>query len=288
MPGLKKILLFAGPCLCFFAGCSFRSLALHSTSEILDAGKAAYYDEADPELAKEAMASQLKLLEVLLKNEPDDKRLNALAAESFGGYSFLFIEDSQPQRAKAFYLRSRDYALKALGPQWLALSQKPLDDFELALATSQKADVPALFWAAFSWAGLINLSRDTPAAVAEMPKAVALMKRSQELDASYDFAGADLFFAVYFASRPKILGGDTAKAEELFAEAQRLTGGQYLMIYLLEAKTLAVAMQDRARFQTLLDKVRDSPAGILPGSRLADETAKLKAEALRGKIDELF
>ena len=115
-----------------------------------------------------------------------------------------------------------------------------------------------------------------------------VMRRSHALDPDYDFAGSDLFFGVYYASRPKLLGGDTQKAQEHFKWAERLTAGQYLMTYVLEAKTLAVALQDRTLFESLLAKVKDSPSGRLPGARLADEVAKLKAAALMEKIDDLF
>ncbi len=291
MARLKKITflvsLFHLGALC---GCSLNTLALRSTAELLDRGVAAYYDEADPQLARETMGSQLKFIEGLLQSDPKDPRLNRLVAEGFGGYTFLFIEDSQPERAKALYLRGRDYALRSLGdrPGLAGLSAMLPDDLERALKNADKSDAPALFWAAFCWSGFINLSKDSPEAVAELPKAVALMIRSHELNPEYDFAGSDLFFGVYYASRPKLLGGDPEKAKEHFKWVERLTHGQYLMTYVLEAKTLAVALQDRALFESLLAKVKDSPSGRLPKARLADEVAKLKAAALLEKINDLF
>lgn len=272
------------------SGCSLNTIALRSTTALMDRGLATYYEESDPQLARDALASQLKFVEGLLQSDPKNGRLNRLAAEGFGSYVFLFLEDTQPERAKALYRRGRDYALRSLGarPALAGLDALTPDALEGALQAARREDVPALFWAAFCWSGAINLSRDSPSAVAELPEAVALMQKAHELDPTYDFAGADLFFGVYFASRPKLLGGDTGKAEEHFRWAQRLTGGEYLMADVLEAKTLAVALQDRARFEALLAKVKDAPAGRLPKARLADEVAKLKAAALMEKIDDLF
>jgi len=288
MARLKKI-AFLIPFFAF-SGCSLNSLALRSTAGLLDRGVAAYYEEADPQLAREAMASQLKFVEGLLQSAPQDQRLNRLAGEGFGGYTFLFIEDSQPERAKALYLRGRDHALMSLSgrPGLANLSAMTADDLERALQSAGPAEAPALFWAAFCWSGFINLSKDSPEAVVELPKTVSIMKRAHELAPDYDFAGSDLFFGVYYASRPRLLGGDPEKAKEHFKWAQRLTQGKYLMTYVLEAKTLAVALQDRALFESLLAKVKDSPAGRLPKARLADEVAKLKAAALLEKIDDLF
>jgi len=288
MARLKKIALLLP--LFALAGCSLKSLALRSTAELLDQGIAAFYEEPDPQLAREAMAAQLKLVESLLQSRPDDERLNRLAAEGFGAYAFLFVEDSQPQRAKGFYLRGRDHALRSLKrrPGLANLAALTPDDLEEALRRAARSDAPALFWAAFCWSGFINLSRDSPEAVAELPKAVAVMKRAYELDPEYNFAGPDLFFGVYFASRPKLLGGDPEQGRMHFARAERITGGKYLMTYVLEAKSLAVALQDRALFASLLTKVKETPAGALPKARLADEAAKLKAAALMDKINDLF
>ena len=281
MARLKKTaLLLPFFTLAALTGCSLNTLALRSTTTLMGRGVSAYYDESDPQLAREAMASQLKFIEGLLQSDPQDGRLNLLAAEGFGSYAFLFIEDSQPQRAKAFYLRGRDYALRSL--------DTTPERAEGSLAGRGRADAPALFWAAFCWAGHINLAKDSPEAVVGLPAAVALMKRSHELAPDYNFAGSDQFFGVYFASRPRLLGGDTEKAKEHFKWAERLTEGKFLMTYLLEAKTLAVALQDRALFESLLAKVKEAPAGRLPGARLADEVAKLKAAALMEKIDDLF
>ncbi|HAM34978.1 MAG TPA: hypothetical protein DEB40_12070 [Elusimicrobia bacterium] len=273
-----------------FSGCSFKTLALHSTAELLDVGVAAYYDESDTQLAKDSMASQLKFVEGLLRNEPTNERLNLLAAQGFGSYAFLFIEDVEPERAKPLYLRGRDYALRSLAGRPALANPAALtpDELDQALGQAAKADAPALFWGAFCWAAFINLSKGSADALAQLPKAVSFMKRAQALDPQYNFAGADLFFGTYFASRPRMLGGDPEKAKTHFLWAKRITSGKYLMTYVLEAKTLAVALQDRALFDSLLAKVREGQAGALPGARLADEVAKLKAAALKEKADDLF
>lgn len=288
MAGLKKI-AFLLPLLGLF-GCSMRGVALRSTTELLETGVTAYYNEPDWQLAREALGSQLKFVEGLLESDPGNLRLLLLAAEGFGGYAFLFCEDSQPVRAKAFYLRGRDYAFKALArrSRFRNLAAMSSLDAERALAQAVKEDAPGLFWAAFCWSGFINLARDSPEAIADLPKAALLMKRAHELGPEYHFAGSDLFFGVYFASRPKLLGGDTEKARAHFRWAERITQGKYLMTYVLEARYLAVALQDRTLFETLLSKVKETTAGALPGARLADEVAKLKAAALLEKVDELF
>ena len=71
------------------SACSPRIVAVRTTASLLNRGSIAFYEEPDPELAREAMASQLKLLEALLKNDPDNSTLLGLTDEGFGGYAFL-------------------------------------------------------------------------------------------------------------------------------------------------------------------------------------------------------
>lgn len=261
-----------------------KTVALRATASLMSDGASSTHDEADPQLAREAIPGQLKLVESLLVSEPGNRDLRLLAAEGFSGYAFLFLEETEPERAKALYLRGRDHAL--------ALLREPLpetlDQLEPRLAKARKDEARALFWAAFGWSGAINLSRDSADAVADLPKAVAVMKRVHELDKELHFAGPDLFFGVYFASRPAMLGGDIEKARTHFEWARRLTAGKYLMAYVLEARYLAVGLQDRALFETLLKRVLEAPAGALPRARLTDEVAKRRAAAMLEKADDYF
>ncbi|MEK7388935.1 MAG: TRAP transporter TatT component family protein [Elusimicrobiota bacterium] len=277
-------------CLPIWGCASFDRIALRSNEVILERGRVAVLDEPDLQLGRDAMASQLKLLDILLASDPASLTLRRLAAESFSGYAFLFVEDADPQRAKNLYRRGRDHALAALAlsPAFRGLPGMTLENLEKALTSASKKDVPELFWAAFAWGGVINASKDDAAELAELPKVAALMKRVYALDPAFHFGGSDLFFGVYYASRPPLLGGNPAKSKTHFDWAHRITKGQYLMAHVLNARWYAVAVQDRALFTQLLTKVLESPAGLLPEARLSDEAAKKKAAALLEKIDDYF
>ncbi|MBI4375152.1 MAG: hypothetical protein HY549_01760 [Elusimicrobia bacterium] len=285
-----KPLLATLPAVALLAGCSLKTMALRSTAALLDEGAMAFYEEPDPAFARETLGAQLKLVEALLRNDPGDVKLLDLAAQGFGGYSFLFFEEEEPPRAKGFYLRGRDYALRALRRRRGALEVERLElqALERELKGAGRAELPSMFWAAFNWAGWINLSKDSSEAVADLPKAVALMRRALELDPQYHFGGPDLFFGVYYASRPAILGGDLKKAARHFSLAKERANGKFLMSYVLEARYYAVAAQDQALFKSLLTRALELPSGALPGARLSDEMAKRRAETLLRRIDEFF
>ncbi len=273
------------------AGCvSIDRYALRMTASMLERGRKAALEEPDYQLGRDAVASQLKLIETLLVTEPGNLSLRRLAAEGFSGYAFLFVEDAEPHRAKGLYLRGRDHALAALALKspFSGLASKSIEDFEKALKRAKKEDVPDLFWAGSGWGGMINLSKDDAAALADLPKVTLLIKRVYELDPTFHFGGADLFFGVYYASRPTMLGGDPAKAKVHFDWVHKITRGNYLMAHVLNARWYAVAVQDRELYKQLLSKVLDSPAGVLPEARLTDEAAKKKASVLLEKIDDFF
>lgn len=275
----------------FLSACTIvNKVALGSTSELLVAGRTAVLDEPDWQQGREAMPAQLALVESLLVTDPANLGLRRLAAEGFGGGAFLFLEDAEPARAKGFYLRGRDHALAALAfkRQFIGLAALPPEEFEKRLKSAVLEDVPDLFWAGFSWAGYVNLSKDDAAALADLPKATALMTRARELDASFQHGGADLYFGLYYASRPPLLGGNPAKAKSHFDAAHRSTKGQYLMTHYLNARWYAVAVQDQELCRQLLKKVLDEPSGRLTGARLADEAAKRKAAAMLEKLDDYF
>jgi hypothetical protein len=287
---MRKAVLVGSAAAALAACSAVNRVAVMSTADIMTQGRAANLEEPDYQLAREALPAQLKLIETLIASDPGNRGLRRLAAEGFGGAGFLFIEDAEPARAKGFYLRGRDHALAALGlkSRFAGLAGKSLDEFQTALKSAALDDVPDLFWAGFCWGGFINLSKDDAGALAELPKVVALMSRVQELDPSYHFAGADLFFGVYYASRPKILGGDPEKAMAAFARASAATKGEYLMTDVLTARWYAVAVQDRELFKRLLTRAIESPSGQLPEARLTDEAAKRKAAGLLEKIDDYF
>jgi hypothetical protein len=282
--------LLAALCLSL-SGCgSIDRYALRTTASMLERGRKAALEEPDFQLGRDAVASQLKLIETMLVSEPGNLALRRLAAEGFGGYAFLFVEDAEPNRAKGLYIRGRDHALAALSLKsvFSDLKDQSIEDFEKKLKWAKKEDVPDLFWAGFGWGGMVNLSKNDASALADLPKVVLLMRRVYELDPTFRFGGADLFFGVYYASRPPMLGGDPAKAKVHFEWAHKITRGEYLMAHVLNARWYAVAVQDRELFKQLLTKVLESPAGVLPEARLTDEAAKKKAAMYLEKIDDFF
>lgn len=113
----KKILVSAAlsAAMLFSAqGCSFTQLTIGATSGIIDGGFKALNRETDLQIAAQAIPADLKLLDGLIIEAPDNEKLLLLGAQGYTSYALGFVQDSSRERANLFYLRARDYGLRIL------------------------------------------------------------------------------------------------------------------------------------------------------------------------------
>jgi len=272
------------------SGCVPRSLTVRATAKVLDHGINAVYEETDPVFARDSMPGQLKLMEVLLQSDPRNPQLLKSLAEGYFGYAFLFLQDEEPDRAAALFRRSAAYGLRLLGrdSKWAGLRDMPREKMVATLQTAKKGDVPGLYWTANAWAGWANLEKSDTSALAVVPKAARIMKRVLELDPDFQFGGPDLFFGVYYASRPRMAGGDPERGKAHFESALKRTKRKFLMAHLLYAQFYTVAVLEEEQFKSLIAEIRNAPEDLLPEAALLNAVAKLKSEKLLEQFDDLF
>jgi len=248
------------------------------------------FHESDLQIARAAMPANLKFIEGLIYEDPGNRKLREYAAQGYYGYSFGFVEDVDRQRASDLYQRCFDHAAEGLKILGLGDDILTVDEQELDARLSRlgKSAVPSLAWAASCLSKHIDLNRHDPAKLADLPRARALMARALQLDEGYSHASPHLFFGVYYASRPPMLGGDYAKAEQHFDKARSLTGGDDFLVDLLQAQYLDRQRQDRQAFHDRLTRVVDGDAGKIPDLTLQNRISQQKAEVLLDKEAEWF
>ena len=104
-------------------------------------------------------------------------------------------------QAIAHYVRSEAYAFKALAKSDKIFKEartvKP-DELKAALQKLKKKQVEPLFWAAYAMARGISLQKDDPMQVIDLDRVEAMMQRVLELDDTFYFGSAYLFYAVYY------------------------------------------------------------------------------------------
>ncbi len=280
---LLSILLMLG-------GCSFNQLTVRASMPMIEGGIQALYKEPDLELARAAFPPNIELLEGMLINDPANEKLHTYAAQAYYGYAFGFIEDSDKTRASNFYYRGFRHGLLALneyglGPDTFSAELKNVADEIKQLNNNA---VATMFWTASCLAKWIDMNRDNPQSIAELPKAVMLMERVLELDENYFLAGPHVFFGVYYGSRSPMLGGDFKKSEHHFDMARKFNNNRLLIIDVLQAQYLERQQFDQATFHQLLQHVLMADDNLYPEQALANAIAKNKAQLFMQKEQQWF
>ncbi len=276
--------------LLFLSGCSASQVVVRTTAMIMDGGVEAMNRETDIDLARSAIPAQLKLVEGLIIEDPDNPELRVYAAQALYGYGFSFLETSEPKRAGALYRRGFEHmrvALRSIGIKEDLAQMKP-DQVRAATAGLSRDKVPVLFWTASLWAKWIDMNRDDPTGISQLSNAAALMERVLVLDESYYFASPHIFFGVYYGSRPPMLGGDYARATQHFERASSLNGGRFLMGDLMRAEFLDRQQLNQDGFHQRLTAIVNSDPNLLPEMALANAIARHRAGWLLSKEGEWF
>lgn len=152
----------------------------------------------------------------------------------------------------------------------------------------KKEDAPYFFWAGNCWAGWLNLSKKDPKALFDISNILTIMKMVRALDDKYFYGGPRLFFALYYAGLPALMGGGPEKAKKEFEEVFKITEGKFLLAKAFYAKFYAALIKDEELFDKIIEEVLSTPSDIDPDLTLMNEIAKRKARLFRDKKSELF
>jgi hypothetical protein len=249
----------------------------------------ASYKQSDLRVIREGMPAYLMLMDGMVEALPDNPELLIAAAQGYSSFASVFIEDQDKDDAGLLFAKAKRYGLRSLEARGFNNpADKPLDDFKKDLKKLGKRDLPYLFWGATCWANWINLNLNSMDAVAELPRVEWMMQRVLELDEKFYYGGAHLFMGIWFASRPKLAGGDLKKAQEHFLKAMDLGQGKFLMAYVYYANYYARKMEDKDLFTSTLQKVLETPVETSPDLVLLNTVAKKQAKELLSHVGEYF
>jgi tetratricopeptide (TPR) repeat protein len=265
-------------------------VALRASPPLFPNFTTSIFEECDIELAKNAIPANLKLLEGILKNDPENKQILTTLSMGFAGYSMLFLEADEPERASKLYLRARDYGIKALGEKGVRLKNMKdrKEGLQSVLQTLGKEELKPLFWITVSWNAWINLNLDKPAALAQLNASQALLDRVMEIDASYFQGLPHILMGVSLSARPPMLGGNVKQAKEHFDKALQLTDGKFFLAQYYFARYYAVRVQDKALFLRLTGEIEKMNPQELRDVCLINSVMQHKAKRLKEMVDEFF
>lgn len=266
-----------------------KQMTVGSAATLLEDVSNSANKQSDLRVIREGMPAYLMLIDGMVEAVPDNARLLITAAQAYASFASAFVEDADKEYARTLYAKAKKYALRALELQGLNQPvSRSFDDFEKALNQLGKDDVPYMFWTATCWGSWIRLSLGSMAAVAELPRVEALMKRVLVLDEKFYFGGPHLFMGIWFASRPKIAGGDLTRAQHHFQKALEFSQGKFLMTQVYYADHYARKTFDRNLFVATLQNVLETPVDKIPQLTLLNTVAHKKAKEMIEQVDTYF
>ena len=115
-----------------------------------------------------------------------------------------------------------------------------------------------------------------------------MMQRVLELDETFYFGGAHIYFGVLNGARAPTLGGDFKKSAQHFDRAREITDNKLLIVDLIQAQYLSRQMNDRNDFHQRLTKIINAPDDLYPEAALINNIAKKKAKQLIRYEDKWF
>jgi tetratricopeptide (TPR) repeat protein len=280
------LLLTLIPLVLLFQGCI--KLALRTSPSLFPNIVSSIFEECNPELAKNSIPANLKLLEGLLKNDSDNRQILTTLCMGFCGYSMLFVENENPTQASQFYLRAREYGIAAIGKKGRVFTDLKLKDIRLVLMRMGEDDLEALLWVTTSWNAWISLNLDDPKAIAQITVTQACLERLLEINPNYFHGLPYILMGSSLAARPPLLGGNTSQAKDYFEKALALNQGRFPLTQYYYARYYAVQIQDKTLFTELLSEVAYIDPNQLQDVCLINTVFKEKATQLKNMSDELF
>jgi predicted anti-sigma-YlaC factor YlaD len=92
----------------------------------------------------------------------------------------------------------------------------------------------------------------------------------------------------YEMVRRTVSGDPAGRARQHFARVLELSNGGLAMPFVSLAESVSVEKQDKAEFESLLQKALAIQIEAMPEARLANTLAQRRARWLLGRVDELF
>jgi predicted anti-sigma-YlaC factor YlaD len=280
-------------------GCSFISRKATSVmADSLSSGGTTLTSDNDPELVRAAAPFGLKTYESLLETLPNHVPLLRTACSGFTSYAYGFLAgDADAVRytdrtaAKAIdertlnmYVRAHGYCERALEARFKGVTDALLKSPQTALVKAKKEDVELLYWSAASWGLAMSMSPDTLAI--DFPAVRALAERGLALDPTW-WNGALHELMITLESQ-ELLGGSHERAREHFDKAVALQKGLLPGPYISLAMGVALAKQDRAEFEKLMNTALAIDPGAVPTERLTTMLLQRRARALLAQAEHLF
>lgn len=288
-------------CAAAASGCSVKTMAAKAVADTLSAPSDVFSRDDDPELIRAAIPFGLKTYESLLETLPRHEALLIATCSGFTQYAYAFVQADADlvehsdvlearrlrERALKLYLRGWDYCARALEVRFPgSVARLMQDPGATVFSRAEKKDVPLLYWASASRGAAIALAPDKPDLMIDFPIVRSFAERALALDDTWD-RGALHELMITLESQ-QTLGGSEERARKHFERAVALQNGRSPGPYVALAVGIAMAKQDRAEFQRLLEQALAVDPEQDKSRRLPTIITLRRARSLLDRIDQIF
>jgi hypothetical protein len=259
----------------FLSGCV--SMA---TDRLADNLSQAMLNQTDPEIVRSGAPAYLLLLDSLIAQSPDDQGLLYAGSRLYGAYAGGLVSD--PQRQQRLTDKALDYARRGLCPETPELCRtmgQSFETFSPVLAETDEDEVEGIYLYATSWAGWIQAHAEAWSAVADLPKAEAMLQWVVSRDPAYDQGRAQLYLGVIGSQVPPALGGRPEVGRRHFEAAISFSHGRDLMAKVEYARHYARLVFDQSLHDRLLNEVLQADP-VAEGLTLSNIMAQQQASKL--------
>ena len=268
------------------SGCS--SMINSATRDMADNLNNAILNQDDLETVRQGAPAYLIMIDSFIQGSPQNPDLLTAGSTLYGAYAGAFVDE--PDRARRLSEKSLQYARDAF-----CIKRRDLCDintlrfpeFEAKMPALDLDDIDELYTWGVAWTGWIQARSDDWNAVANLPKAKAVMMRVVELDPTWDDGGAQLYLAVMNSLLPPSMGGKPDIARDHFERAVEMNQGRNLMVKTLYAQYYARVVFDQELHDSLLNEVIATDA-TQPGLTLINTLAQEEARKLLSESADFF
>jgi len=287
--------------------CSTRIMIVNEISNISEIGAVAFEQDDDLDMVEKGIPGNIKLLEVILENNPGNYKILVLLSRLYAAYSFGFYEgrlessiigksdsllsgqDLLKESVNRYYLKGADYALRAIE------SRNPGADKKLKmpesagglLKTMSREDVPALFWYGFNLSSLINNNRDSVFLLSKAYLIEIIMKRVIELDPEYFFGGPHLILLSYYSSLPPYSDEKLRLSLFHYKKIKERKDGPFLLADLYFARYYLQIKQEKEKFENTMNEILKY-SGRVKECAFYNKVAAQRAKIYLDGIDRFF
>jgi predicted anti-sigma-YlaC factor YlaD len=276
-------------------------MLLNSLGDAFEAAGTVYMSDDDPELVKAAFPFNLKTIEILLAQDPDNPTLLLAAASGFTMYAYAFVKEEADRTivedyaaGKALYDRSlklfnrgRNYGLRALRNTYPDIDRW-LEEKQPVEGRFAPSAVPLLYWTAAAIGGAVASSQGDPAYLIELPKVGWLLSAALATDPDWNQGALYTAMISYSMKRPDAGPQAEEIARDYFQKAIQASQGRDSSPFVTLAEVVAIRNQDREEFERLLQQALAIDPDVEPETRLANILSQSRARWLLDREEELF